>query len=394
MKIVIELNFNEENLYDGTNKLKKEVIDDIKSLYKGNRISFTRIDWDEIELLNGTKCVVRRNAGKLNMGEHHFYIKNAKSFMEKNSVIIELKLTEQEPNHRYGCEVHFDKLCRGTFEEDKIINYLKKQKNVITNILENTNSKWIPYEERQEFYSLLASMYINISSINAIVFTNELSICHIQRINWNEKMKHFSGDNNSQIYAGRIYYNEERISNNSFSNTFWEKTGNCLGCYIDINTRMVFQHLKRTYGDEIIYDYGNYIFMCEENIWNFMQEMIIKGDLGDLNSLDFLARENGIDIDDFFVEITLLHEMGHMAFNNNSVTYKNIDEETLANWFASIGLSYFEIDIIKAKTQKQSEEYRNYIYLPEMRIKLNQNVKETFEKYCSDMRRIIDQKRR
>lgn len=88
---------------------------------------------------------------------------------------------------------------------------------------------------------------------------------------------------------------------------------------------------------------------------------------------------------DMMIKIVVAHELGHMVFRRIEIWISIPEKETLANWFSSLVLDDLYQNMIKQITVHQSEEYRDYIELPQKHTLKNTK----YQAYCDKINSML-----
>lgn len=252
------------------------------------------------------------------------------------------------------------------------------------------SSPWFPCDGWGEYLSFTAYLVLNISSLNGIYCTENLEMQHLQSINEYLRVLKNYNPNNIREYEenpdgdANIYHLPPRKNIQS--------VGQLLGLYLRVEDADALQHLRDRYDKELFKDAGNYIFLCPANIETFRKGLKDKLCPGDQDGIDDRIKQHRIphidSLEELLYKLVFLHEVGHMAFSrpSRSIWKKQAEEETLANWFASISLTKLERDMIKTITELQPMAYRDYFTKEEYPLGAEPDI----DRYEKDFREKIE----
>ena len=284
-----------------------------------------------------------------------------------NGLTIHMDVKLSSVEHGYYTETVCDKSAypADSFPaECRADDYIDSVRDMLIHMFSEPCSSWVPCDDRYAYLSFIAYLVLNISSLNGIYCTENLEMQHLQSIN--EYLRVLKNYNPNKI---REYEDDPDDDASIFHmppRKNIQSVGQLLGLYMRVEDADVLQHLRDRYDKELFKDTGNYIFLCPANIEEFRKTLEDKLSPGDQNGIDKQIKNHRIPhidcLNELLYKLIFLHEVGHMAFSRPSrnIWKKQAEEETLANWFASISLTKLESDMIKTITELQPMAYRDY----------------------------------
>ena len=259
-----------------------------------------------------------------------------------------------------------DTLLNGP-EIDRILHYAQIHYGnhliYLKQLLIAGRTAWIPMEQKKA-HAMLAFLYLNAKSLKQIVLTETSNIYKLQYVN------SIITDMQRDPREGSVF-DDTNPNSSIYSIPKVYKGGNSslLGCfshYTYEQANALKSKIKGFNGTA-----GGYIFLCpftieeyKETLWeknHWDREPLLSEKSRIISNLAIQGVENGLDL---LYKMVLLHEIGHLCCFNTSRVTKRKDDETLANWIASMNLTLFERDFIENKTKYQPVEYQHFITLP------------------------------
>ena len=249
-------------------------------------------------------------------------------------------------------------------DEEKLIRIAESEFDFRHMICENS------WTNEDKLSNLLYYMtYINMHSLNGIIFDDR--IIEYKNNDEDEKWKRLRGFVSEKKRKGEIKkYNYEDEG---------EYIG-ALGIYYYIESEQEAEAFRDAFDIKDNIGIGKYVVIGPKNIEKFVNEYIdtyfgkkffkpTKEDYKMIKAGNYNVKN--FNVNDMYAlqellnrEITKLvfyHELGHMAFSNNSQAGFMIESnESAANWYASIGLNVVEKYRQYLKTRLQPQAYRNY----------------------------------
>lgn len=364
----------------------------IKNIRVGARIAFGRKDEannsiSEVQIEDTVCSVVEQSFVdsvwcesdgfiiRNNLVDKYYYILDIVAYPIRPEIRVQLTLCELQCNDVVDTSImpNYKSHVENTVQrmQSNIGFYMKDIRDTLFSMLVKGNSPWYVHDKSEYYYSVIVSMYLNTKALKQVLFVDFSTMKHLQYLNDFQESVLIQDRKADYIHAweeipGEDSYPEISVKIPKTKNRY--EVPETMGLFMRVQDEELLNHLFRRI--PVMYpELGNYIFICptsieafSKHIWNSTEHSKI-GDMARMNRIQGCTTSM-----DLLFKLIFLHEVGHMVFMNPSTRRKRENDETLANWIASMSVTKFEREVIEMITEHQSEAYRQYITLPEYSI--------------------------